>query len=158
MEEVAAETIGFHTDGLYIFLTDLGHETLFHWGLYLAQGPDHGVIFQMINGPTADDKWEYQCKVSDDVPYSKTLLVAVKIGVIEQVLHQPLANVLAEVPVDPPVTCRVWLHRALHTLDDMGFVKLIHPAQDIEDVAADSAFRNRTKGQRSIEASEGAVD
>lgn len=145
----------FDTNGLYIILTDMGIETLYHWGLYLAQSSRNGLIFHMINSPITGGKWEYQSKPNDGTPYSKTLLVAVKIAVIDVDLHQPLADTLAEVPVDPPINCRVWLHRALHEIHQRGFVQLNQPILDIENEASDLAFKNKTHNEQSVERSAG---
>lgn len=143
----------FETDGLYIIVTDIGYEALYHWGLYLAQGRDHGQIFHMINGPRSGGQWEYQMKPSEHDPYVASLLVALKIGVIEPVLQQALADALAEVPVDAPVTCRVWLQRALDELHQRGFVWLHGGIAAIEQEAQDQAFQDRARRERSVEQS-----
>lgn len=143
----------FDANGLYIILTDMGNETLYHWGLYLAQSPEQGRIFHLINSPTTGGRWEYQSKPNHHTPYSKTLLVAVQLAVIEADLHQPLADALAEVSTDPPISCRVWLHRALHEIHQRGFVQFNGSIQDIENEASDLAFRNKTHHEQSVERS-----
>lgn len=146
-------TLTFTTNGLYIILTDIGHETLYHWGLYLSQSPHDGIIFQLINGPHTDHKWRYQSKPNTGVPYSAQMLVAVKIGVIDEDLHDSLLTALAEVSTDEPVTCRVWLRRALEEVNERGIVMFNGRISEMEGEAADFAFRNRMKRAQSVEQS-----
>lgn len=156
MGRYRSEPLQFDIDGLYIILTDLGYETLYHWGLYLAQSPSHGLIFHMINGPRTGGEWEYQSKTSNNVPYSKSLLVAVKIAVIEPSLQHALVDALAEVSVESPTNCRVWIQRALHDLNQLGFVSFHERIQEIEEEASDLAFKNKTRKEQSVEKSRGS--
>ncbi|RJE27459.1 hypothetical protein PHISCL_00193 [Aspergillus sclerotialis] len=139
-------TLTFTTNGLYIILTDMGHETLYHWGLYLSQSPHDG-------SPHTDHKWTYQSKPNTGVPYSAQMLVVVKIGVIDEDLHESLMTALAEVSTDEPVTCRVWLRRALDKVHERGIVIFTGRISEVEAEAADFAFRNRMNRRQSVESS-----
>lgn len=149
--------ISFEANGLYIFLTDIGAERQFHWGFYLAKGPKNGVIFHMINSVRTGDKWEYQAKSSNTVPYSKMLLLALNIAVIEPELHDALAQRLPAVSSDGAITCRVWLRNALQELDDEGFIKLIASVDKVEEEAVIGARNNMLRKQRTAVRSEHCV-
>ncbi|KAL5336017.1 hypothetical protein BJX70DRAFT_401076 [Aspergillus crustosus] len=116
--------VTFETDGLYILLSDLGDERQFHWGFYLAKSPDHGQVMHFVNNTDTNHEWKFISRESVGVPKSLTLLVASKIAVMETALHEPLDEKLAQVSTTEPITCRVWLKRALELLDDEGFIKL----------------------------------
>lgn len=124
--------ISFDTNGLYILVSDIGEVSQYHWGLYLALSSGHGIIFHTVNNRDTSYQWQYQTKASTSVPSSKSLLVALKIAVMDPALHSPLAARLAAVPVIPPVTCRLWLKRALFDLDNEGYIKLTKEVDDIE--------------------------
>jgi hypothetical protein len=59
-------------------------------------------------------------------------------------LHKPMGALLEAVSADLPVTCRVWLKRALHDLDGAGFIALTSPKAvgDIEREAERQAAHN----------------
>ncbi|KAJ9293156.1 hypothetical protein DTO271G3_8100 [Paecilomyces variotii] len=142
-------------NGLYILLSDIGAELQFHWGLYLAKEPTHGVIFHVICGPHTGNKWKYQMKLSSNVPSSFNLLLAIKIAVIDPVLHDSLAERLAQVPVQDSsrygrITCRVWLKEALEELDNEGYIALKATVNKIEEDAIIEAEENRARGLRTV--------
>ncbi|KAL1873745.1 hypothetical protein Plec18167_006263 [Paecilomyces lecythidis] len=147
--------INLDPNGLYILLSDIGAEFRFHWGLYLAKESAYGTIFHVINGPHTGNKWEYQTKSSNRIPYSLNLLLAIKIAVIDPVLHDALAERLAQVPVRDsgrygPVSCRVWLKEALEELDNEGYIALKAPVSQIEEDAINDAEDNRARRRRTV--------
>ncbi|KAL4783790.1 hypothetical protein BJX76DRAFT_357692 [Aspergillus varians] len=148
-----SDPIQFDVNGLYILLSDLGAERQFHWGIYLALSAEHGRVYHLINNIATDGNWEYDTHLSYGVPKSKTLLVAEKIAVMDPVLHEPLGDRLATVSATPPVTCRIWLKRALHDLDDEGFIKLTGTVDAIEMDLETSATENKYRGIRTVEQS-----
>ena len=79
------------------------------------------------------------------------MLVAVKIGAIDEDLQESLIATLAEVSTDEPVTCRVWVRRALEEVHERGFVMLNGRISEAEAEAADLAFRNRMTREQSVE-------
>lgn len=78
------------------------------------------------------------------------LLAALKIAVMDPILHDPLATRLPQVSQTPPVTCRVWLKRALEELDEEGYIELLGSVDRIEEQAADLAFKNKLLRRRSV--------
>ncbi|RMD43095.1 hypothetical protein DV735_g2000, partial [Chaetothyriales sp. CBS 134920] len=154
---MSSDPILFDTNGFYLLLTDIGAEMQFHWGLYLAKAPSHGITFHLINGPHTGNTWKYQSKTTHNVPSSVNLLVAIKIAVIDPALHTDLARKLAELPVTTssrygPITCRVWVKEALHELDDEGYIaiKPEHTVDDIELEAVQLAAGNKMAATRSV--------
>ncbi|PSS12784.1 hypothetical protein M430DRAFT_29373 [Amorphotheca resinae ATCC 22711] len=154
--------ISFDVNGLYILLSDIGAESQFHWGLYLATASKEGIIFHVVNGPQTGYNWEYQRKKSYNVPSSLTLLVGMKIAVMEPLLHEALAERLDAVPVAPSsrygaITCRVWVKEALHALDDEGYIKLTTTVDMIEDEVTFAATENKSHMRRTTARSRGSI-
>lgn len=82
-----------------------------------------------------------QKKSNCDVTESRSLLFASKTAVMDPGFHEPMANILAAVPVvsSPrygPLSCRVWVKKALDTLDEYWFIKLVTSMDGIEDELA----------------------
>lgn len=152
----------FDTNGLYILLSDIGAEVQFHWGFYLATGTEEGMIYHLINNASTNHGWKYQAKSSVKVPNSLNLLVAVKIGVLDPVLHAPLGDRLANIPIAAsprygPITCRVWLKEALSELDNEGYIKLTWTIDEIEVEALTEAADNLPRKKRTIVHSSGSA-
>ncbi|KAJ5698656.1 hypothetical protein N7462_000661 [Penicillium macrosclerotiorum] len=78
----------------------------------------------MTNNVSTNGQWKYIAKQSVDVPYSKHLLVATKIGVISTSPQwaEAVKTCMDNVNQDPPVTCRIWVKRALQDLQQQGFI------------------------------------
>ncbi|KAJ5359608.1 uncharacterized protein N7496_012021 [Penicillium cataractarum] len=153
----------FEVNGLYILLTDRGENSFaFHWGFYLHQSGISGCIYHLINddGPAS---WRFDSRLSENVMFSQRLLAAIKIGVIDLVLHQALPDRLQEIPIaystrfHESITCRVWLKEALFALDDEGYVKLTRSVDEIEAEAKILAIQNKSMGQRTVSRSVGTL-
>ncbi|KAF7588087.1 hypothetical protein BBP40_006186 [Aspergillus hancockii] len=143
--------ITFDTNGLYILLSDLyillsdlGSDIQFHWAFYLVRSPGHGVMFHMINNIETGNTWKYQSKSITGIPNTLNVLVAMKIAVIDPTLHAALAERLASVSDTAPVTCCLWLKRALQDLDDEGYIQLAGKVDDIEEDGLTEAAENQT--------------
>lgn len=78
-------------------------------------------------------------------PNSKSLLLALKIAVTDPSMHDALAVRLEAVPVEPPVTCRLWLQKALYELDNEGYIKLTRQVGDTEGEAVALTELNQRK-------------
>lgn len=93
---------------------------------------------------------------------SQRLLVALKIGVLNPILHEPLLDRLKEIPIaystrfHESITCRVWLKEALFALDDEGYTKLTRSVNDIEVEARNLAIQNKSQGKKTISRSAGS--
>ncbi|KAJ5211548.1 uncharacterized protein N7498_003194 [Penicillium cinerascens] len=149
-------------NALYILLSDRGENIYtFHWRLYLHQATNSGYIYHLIN-ETNSTSWHFDSQPSENVIASQGLLVALKIGVLDPILHQSLRDRLQETPIaystrfHESITCRVWLKQALFALDDEGYIKLTHPVNDIEAEAIDFAIKNKINGQKTISQSAGS--
>ncbi|KAK1144126.1 hypothetical protein N8T08_005788 [Aspergillus melleus] len=145
--------ITFDTNGLYILVSNIGAVRQFHWGLYLATTPNDGRVSHMVNNIETGYKWRYRTRISNNVPISKSLIVAVKIAVMDPALHGALAGRLKVVSEDPPISCLIWLRRALKDLDDEGFIKLFAKVEDIVMDAEIMAEKNLLRQQRTVEKS-----
>ncbi|KAB8261402.1 hypothetical protein BDV32DRAFT_148667 [Aspergillus pseudonomiae] len=137
--------IFFDTNGLYILVSDLGSDIQFHWALYLAQSQGQGIMFHVINSIETGNQWQYQTKPITGIPNSLNLLVSLKIAVMDPALHVALVDRLAAVPETPPITCRLWLKRALHELDEEGYIQLTGSIDDIEQEALTEAAENQPR-------------
>ncbi|KAE8417866.1 hypothetical protein BDV36DRAFT_255611 [Aspergillus pseudocaelatus] len=137
--------ISFDRNGLYILVSDIGSDIQFHWAFYLVQSRGQGIMFHVINSLETSNQWQYQTKPIIGTPYSLNLLVAVKIAVMDPALHRALADRLAAVPDTPPITCRLWLKRALLELDEEGYIQLTGKVDDIEQEALIEAAENQPR-------------
>lgn len=147
------DPISFDTNGLYILLSDIGYERQFHWGFYLATGPEQGHVYHLVNNVDTGYEWKYKHGFTTNVPFSITLLAAVKIGVMDALLHNPLGERLKAVSQAQPITCRTWLMRALYDLDDEGYIKLIGKLDEIEIDAELKAVENKARKITTVEKS-----
>ncbi|APA16065.1 hypothetical protein sscle_16g108350 [Sclerotinia sclerotiorum 1980 UF-70] len=106
----------FAPSTLYIFLADIGHESLFHWGYLLTSPPPPptstpflapvtGTIFHITN-PTGP--WTYQ---SHTLPLSQlskfipTLLFILKLSPIDSILYPALSSRLAVLGLETQLEC-----------------------------------------------------
>lgn len=152
----------FEVNGLYIFLSDRGDKNYtIHWGLYLHQSTTSRYIYHLINEPNSTS-WRFESRPSQNVMYSQRLPVALKIGVLNPTLHEPLLDRLKEIPITystrfhESITCRVWLKEALFALDEEGYTKLTRSVNDIEVEARNLAIQNKSQGKKTISRSAGS--
>ncbi|KAH8690663.1 hypothetical protein BGW36DRAFT_58389 [Talaromyces proteolyticus] len=152
--------VKFEPGGLYILLSDIGDTVQFHWGLYLATTAHAGHIFHLIHGPQTGYRWMYQAKKTREnaIPYSVNLLFGLKIDVIQDCLHVPLANRLAQIhesetlsslPVEK-INCQMWIREALYALDEEGYIKLGGNMDDLETDAWMAAAQNKLCKRRTV--------
>lgn len=137
--------IAFDPNSLYILLSDLGAERQFHWEFYLAITETDGQQYHLVNNADTGNTWKYLSRSTRGIPKALTLLVAMKIAVMDPALHGPLGARLEDVSTAPPVTCRVWLKRALRDLDDEGFIQLTGQVADVELELETAAVENRAR-------------
>ncbi|KAL2833846.1 hypothetical protein BDW59DRAFT_64592 [Aspergillus cavernicola] len=145
------DPISFDINGLYILLSDLGSERQFHWAFYLAKDLNSGPMYHVVNNADTQHQWQYISRMMTGTPKDKTLLVALKIAMMDPVLHDALGARLDAVSITPaPVTCRIWLKRALEALDDEGYIQLIATVDDVELEAEMMAVENRARRLRTV--------
>lgn len=142
--------ITFDPNSLYILLSDLGAERQFHWEFYHAITETDGQQYHLVNNADTGHTWKYLSRCTRGIPRTLTLLAAMKIAVIDPALHGPLGARLEDVSTAPPVTCRVWLKRALRDLDEEGFFQLTGKVEDIELEFAMAAVENRARNIRTV--------
>ncbi|KAE8151742.1 hypothetical protein BDV25DRAFT_138563 [Aspergillus avenaceus] len=142
---MSRDAIQFDPNGLYILISDIGSDIQFHWALYLAATSHHGMMFHMIWSIETGHKWQYQVKSIMGTPNSLNLLVALKIATMEPALHAALTDRLALIPHTAPITCRLWLKRALHDLDEEGYIQLTGKVDEIEQEALTEAAENQPR-------------
>lgn len=142
--------ITFDPNSLYILLSDLGAERQFHWEFYLARTETDGQQYHLVNNADTGHKWKYLSRCSTGIPKALTLIVVMKIAAMDPALHGPLGVRLGAVSTAPPVTCRVWLKRALSDLDEEGFIQLTGSVADIELELETAAVENRARNIRSV--------
>ncbi|PLB53940.1 hypothetical protein P170DRAFT_431694 [Aspergillus steynii IBT 23096] len=151
-------------NALYILLLDRGDSYLFHWALYLAKSASSGIMYHLINPDTTDPTtWKYEIQGISDGSYFSRVLLALKLGTLDPVVHDAVAGRLGDVPIQysgrfkENVTCRVWLKEALYALDDEGYVELGRSVNEIDTEATHLAMINKSKRVRSVVTSRGCV-
>lgn len=163
---MASSSLAFQTDGLYIILTDRADSFTFHWGFYISKSDDEGLVLQIINSPNDPDEWKYEIlKFSRaDLFSTRKILVALQIGVLDPILHESLADRLAQIPIEystrfhEDMTCRVWIKEALFALDQEGYIKLHKSADDIEEEAKFKAMMNKSQNVQTAQKSTGTLE
>ncbi|KAJ5736720.1 uncharacterized protein N7483_001845 [Penicillium malachiteum] len=152
----AVTPLVFEQNAIYIALLDRGDTYLFHWELYLATSATEGVIFHATDD-AQPGVWEYKRAPTNEMPELRRLVLALKIGSVEPVLHNALSERLATVPMTrfsprfgEQLSCRVWLKEALFVLDDEGYVNLGKGPAEIEEEAKYLGMMNKSKNQRKI--------
>lgn len=149
-------------NGLYILLSDrqdLGYS--FHWALYLAKSNTHGDVFHLIN-PSNPTTWHFETKSNDEVNQSREILLALKLGILEPVLHRALPERLDHLPIEystrfhESMSCRVWVKEALFMLEEEEFVDLVDSVDAIEAEASRLATRNKSRATRTVNVSGGS--
>ncbi|KAJ5083791.1 hypothetical protein N7456_013218 [Penicillium angulare] len=145
----------FETNSLYVVLLERGDTYLFHWELYLATSPAEGVIFH-VTDDTGPSLWEYGRVPTNEMPNLRRLLLALKIGSVEPMLHNALSERLALIPLSrfstrfsEQLNCRVWVKEALFVMDD-GYVNLDKGPKEIEEEARYHAMVNKSKSERKV--------
>lgn len=121
-------------------------------------------MYHLINPSTTDPTtWKYEIQAITDASYFNRVLLALKLGVLDPVVHDAVGSRLAEVPIQysgrfkENVTCRVWLKEALYALDDEGYVELGRSVNEIDTEATHLAMINKSKRVRSVVTSRGCV-
>ncbi|KAJ5961015.1 uncharacterized protein N7479_008165 [Penicillium vulpinum] len=157
------QPLSLEPNALYILLLDLGGSCLFEWKLYLSSTPTMGRTFHITNetGPIA---WQYKTEVVYNIASNMRVVLALKIGVVEPVLHAALGARLALVPLAlysarfrEGLCCRVWVQEALFALDDEGYLGLARSVVDIEQEGRQIGMLNKSRGTRSVVRSSGFV-
>ncbi|CAI7591950.1 unnamed protein product [Penicillium glandicola] len=149
---IDAPQLTFEVNGLYILLSDRDDKSYtFHWRLYLHQSTTSGSIYHLLNDvdPTI---WRFEHLSDQTVSYDKALLGALKIGVLDPILHVHLL----ELRFRERITCRVWLKEALFALDDEGYIMLTRSVDDIEAEARNLGLQNKSLGRRTVIRSRGS--
>lgn len=148
--------LAFEANTLYLLILDRGDTYLFLWSLYLTTTATEGIHFKINNdaGPT---DWKYERTPTNEIPCLRRLLLALKIGAVEPIMHGALSDRLALVPLTiystrfrENLSCRVWAKEALFALDDEGYLNLGKTVQGIEEEAKYLAMMAKSKGDRKV--------
>lgn len=157
-------TFNLDVNALYILLLDRGDSYLFHWALYLAKSASSGIMYHLINPDTTKPTtWKYEMQPIHGGSYFSRVLLALKLGFLDPVVHNAVGHRLGEVPIQysgrfkENVTCRVWLKEALYALDDEGYVELGRSVNEIDTEATHLAMINKTKKVQTVVTSRGCV-
>ncbi|KAK2762101.1 hypothetical protein FQN54_001108 [Arachnomyces sp. PD_36] len=145
-------------NGLYILLFDHWNGRHFDWELYLATSTESGTIFQVVYpGPYPHcQSYIFDARSSTNERRSAALIVAVKVAVMEPILHEALHIRLARIPIGHSTRFRggsprrVWVMEALYALDDEGYIKLTNSIACVELEALTAALINKNYERRSV--------
>lgn len=101
--------------------------------------------------------WEYESASMTEIPQLRRLLLDLKIGALEPVLHSALAGRLALVPLmlfstrfREQLSGRVWVKEALFAMDDEGYMNPGNSVCDIEEEAKYLAMVHKCKCERKV--------
>lgn len=131
------DQIQLDKDGLYILLADIQTPGLFDWSLYLHQSPVNGEIFQAVNTQSTNGRWIFESRFTQHITSEVSLLVALKIAVIEDVLKPLLRRRIQRTPVVEGLTCRTWVMAVMRVLDDEGVI-CIKRSSNVEDIEVEA--------------------
>lgn len=128
-------------DGLYILLSEQELPQHWHWGLYLHKTQTEGMAFH-ITRPSDLYPWKYEARKIQNIIFSVSITVALKIAVVSGDMHEVLQDRLAQVAIEEnerfgALTCRTWLLEAVAELDDEGYIS-IKPGATIEQIETEA--------------------
>lgn len=92
----------FETNGLYLLLSDRGDVYTFHWALFLATTRKAGEMFHLVNADSNADSattWRFEHEFSSTTASLGSVILALKVAVMDPVLHGPLRDRLAQIPI-----------------------------------------------------------
>lgn len=153
---MASAPLLFEPNAVYVLLLDRGETYNFHWEIYLASTATHGTIFYITNDSTPT-KWEHKREFTSAMPQQQRLILALRVGTVEPLLHSAMADRLALIPTTlpstrfrEPMTSRVWVKEALFLLDNEGYLNLGAGPTDVEAEAKHFGMLGKSKNERRV--------
>ncbi|KAF2755837.1 hypothetical protein EJ05DRAFT_539696 [Pseudovirgaria hyperparasitica] len=146
MSTVIAELENY---SIYIILSLRGAEHGFHWGIFVPTEKPAGEVWHAVN---RSGGWSLEQKTTTGVPYSQSLCLVFKVGVVSSQTWTTLRTTLGNVPsVGQPsrntgeaFTCRVWVKDALLALHNANVIQLVQAIATIESNAIREAEGRRS--------------
>jgi len=148
--------IQYEPYGIYLLLADIGQTYQWHVGIFVFFEEHMGIIYHATN---ANNDWEYETKVTENLASERDVLLALRIGTITT--EDDLTTVddtLAKVPVHSEgyfhetwgqdFNCWSWAKDALCALREAGILHFSCPAEDIESEARAEVLIARVQGER----------
>ncbi|PYH95641.1 hypothetical protein BO71DRAFT_199916 [Aspergillus ellipticus CBS 707.79] len=125
----------------------------FRWGIFIPTATPIGQVWHATN---REGGWKLDPKTSPNVPFSLSLLLAKKIGAVNQSNWQTCVDILDGIPADgrpSPNTgevfsCRVWVKDAIIALQNNGIITLGKALSELEDILLEGASDNKVGVER----------
>ncbi|KAF3491075.1 uncharacterized protein GIQ15_00592 [Arthroderma uncinatum] len=142
--------------GVYLLLWTTSAEFQFHWGIFIAMSEKVGTLFHQ----TYDSQiWTFRPEIRD-ITQSRSLLCALKLGVVEDnrgTWMNAIEACVRETEVKGEFTCRTWALAAVFELADGGFIGMIPSWDVISNIETEARFLagdSYTTGGTAVETSD----
>ncbi|RJE21949.1 hypothetical protein PHISCL_05724 [Aspergillus sclerotialis] len=146
-QSIAAQ---YENYAVYVLLSSRGAQPGFHWGIFIPTASPNGHVWHATN---REGGWKLEQKISANVPFSMSLVLAYKIGSVNPSSWQTCLNVLNGVNangIPSPNTgeqfsCRVWVKDAILALHNNHILVLSETISAIEVKLVNRANAHKTK-------------
>ncbi|PWY80247.1 hypothetical protein BO94DRAFT_537125 [Aspergillus sclerotioniger CBS 115572] len=144
LDTVAAQ---YKNYSIYVLLSSRGAQPGFHWGIFIPTNTPAGRIWHATD---REGGWKLDPKPSANVPYSMSLVLAYRIGSIDQSTWETCTNILNGVAADgkpspntgEAFSCRVWVKDAIIALQNNRIIELKHTISELEAILVTYATDN----------------
>ncbi|KAK2871592.1 hypothetical protein FQN49_003024 [Arthroderma sp. PD_2] len=134
---------------IYVILSTRGANPGFHWGIFVPTDTPTGQVWHATN---REGGWKLEQRPSSNVPFSMSLVLAYKIGSVNDSNWQTCKDVLSGVAAGPhpspntgeAFSCRVWAKDAIIALRDNGIIVLEEDLSSIEALLLSRASQHKS--------------
>lgn len=135
---------------IYVILSSRGALPGFHWGIFIPTATPAGHVWHATN---REGGWKLDPKPSANVPFSMSLVLAYKIGSVNQSTLQTCMSVLNGVAANgrpspntgEEFSCRVWVKDAIIALHNNHIIALREAISSIEAKLMNRANAHKAK-------------
>ncbi|KAF3898145.1 hypothetical protein GTR04_0992 [Trichophyton interdigitale] len=125
-EDIAKQ---YENYSIYVMLSSRGANPGFHWGIFIPTKTPDGHLWHATN---REGGWKLDQRPSENVPYSMSLVLAHKIGAVNNTNWQTCIDTLNGIPAGPhpspntgeTFSCRTWVKDAIIALEKAGIISL----------------------------------
>lgn len=146
-QTVAAQ---YENYAIYVLLSSRGAQPGFHWGIFMPTASPDGHVWHATN---REGGWKLEHKTSANIPFSMSLVLAYKIGTVNQsaqkncldILNRVDASGLSSRSTGEEFSCRVWVKDAIITLHNNHIIVLNETVDAIEAKLTSRANAHKSK-------------
>ncbi|EGD95797.1 hypothetical protein TESG_03263 [Trichophyton tonsurans CBS 112818] len=140
-EDIAKQ---YENYSIYVMLSSRGANPGFHWGIFIPTNTPDGHLWHATD---RERGWKLDQRPSKNVPYSLSLVLAHKIGAVNNTNWQTCIDTLNGIPAGPhpspntgeTFSCRIWVKDAIIALEKNGIITLNKSIARIEEALLDAA-------------------